>query len=233
MLRIKIIYYLIRPVTVVKIILFTWKKYIRWSKLLNRWISISSNYIMHFSYKSYFSPFIITIKILYISLYSGKTMGFPIGYSELLLPKILFHLLFFLGLVRKRFFAIFRVSGLPYFSQPDPGSSTWHDSSSVSFLTHPDAAAMVVGEMLPIVRFSDLDRPESEYCAVCLYDFETDDEIRRLTNCRHIYHRGCLDRWLMGYNQMTCPLCRKHFIRDDLQDEFDQRLWSEFSGVYE
>ncbi|CAL5411099.1 unnamed protein product [Camellia sinensis] len=76
--------------------------------------------------------------------------------------------------------------------------------------------------------FSDLvDPPES--CAVCLYDFDGGDEIRRLTNCCHIFHRSCLDRW-MDHDHRTCPLCRTLFIPDNLQDVFTARLWAA-SGI--
>ncbi|CAA7053849.1 unnamed protein product [Microthlaspi erraticum] len=166
-------------------------------------------------------------------------MGFPVGYSELLLPKIFLHLLSFLGLIRKLISTIFRVIGLPDFLEPDMVSSPWPDPPPNSTTSgHQQdsniyAAAMLAGEILPVVRFSDLNRPESECCAVCLYDFENDDEIRRLTNCRHIFHRGCLDRWMMDYNQMTCPLCRTQFLPDDLQMKFNQKLWSESSDVSE
>ncbi|XP_010533638.1 PREDICTED: E3 ubiquitin-protein ligase RHA1B-like [Tarenaya hassleriana] len=164
-------------------------------------------------------------------------MGFPVGYTELFLPRLFLHVLSLLGLIRKLISAVFRVIGLPDFLEPDPIS--WPDPPplSPSSAAYPSEscffpAAILAGEILPVVRFSELNRPGSgsECCAVCLYEFEDEDEIRRLTNCRHIFHRSCLDRWMMGYNQMTCPLCRTQFIPDDLQEAFNQRLWSE-SGV--
>ncbi|XP_010553533.1 PREDICTED: E3 ubiquitin-protein ligase RHA1B-like [Tarenaya hassleriana] len=168
-------------------------------------------------------------------------MGFPVGYTELLLPSLFLHALSFLGLIRKLISTVFWVMGLPDFLEPDPIS--WAEpptvSLSSSFSTFPPEscffpAAILAREILPVVRFSDLkitgSGSGSECCAVCLYEFEGEDEIRRLTNCRHIFHRSCLDRWMMDYNQMTCPLCRTQFIPDDLQDSFNQRVWSE-SGV--
>ncbi|RVX04127.1 E3 ubiquitin-protein ligase RHA1B [Vitis vinifera] len=75
-----------------------------------------------------------------------------------------------------------------------------------------------------------------DQCAVCLYEFEGQEEIRRLTNCRHIFHRSCLDRW-MDCDQKTCPLCRTPFIPDDMQEAFNERLWAasalpDFYGDY-
>ncbi|CAH2048228.1 unnamed protein product [Thlaspi arvense] len=145
------------------------------------------------------------------------------------------------SLIRKLVSTIFWIIGLPNFLEPDPVSTPWPEpppnSTTSSHGSHQDSylysAAILAGEILPVVRFSDLNRPESECCAVCLYDFENDDEIRRLTNCSHIFHKGCLDRWMMDYNQMTCPLCRTQFIPDDLQMAFSQKLWSESSEVSE
>ncbi|XVE64801.1 hypothetical protein DITRI_Ditri07aG0131200 [Diplodiscus trichospermus] len=168
-------------------------------------------------------------------------MGFPVGYSELLLPRILLHALSVLGYLRKFISALFLCLGLPDFLEPD---IPWLDTAEIDFSTSASSSptrrcipvsALLIRELLPVVKFSDLvDPPDS--CAVCLYDFEGEDEIRRLTNCRHVFHRSCLDRWL-GYDQKTCPLCRTCFVPDDMQDTFNERLWAasgipEFFGDY-
>ncbi|KAL1225595.1 Brassinosteroid-responsive RING protein 1 [Cardamine amara subsp. amara] len=166
-------------------------------------------------------------------------MGFPVGYTELLLPRIFLHLLSLLGLIKKLIYTGFRLMGLPDFFESDPvSSSSWPEPPLISTAEHHHQessffypmAARLAGEILPVIRFSELNRPGlgsgSDCCAVCLHEFENEDEIRRLTNCQHIFHRSCLDRW-MGYNQMTCPLCRTPFISDDLQVAFNQRVWSE------
>ena len=64
---------------------------------------------------------------------------------------------------------------------------------------------------------------------VCLYDFEVGEEIKRLTNCKHIFHQSCLDHW-MDHDQKTYPLCRTPFVPDEIQDAFNQRLWAA-SGI--
>ncbi|XP_040990413.1 brassinosteroid-responsive RING protein 1-like [Juglans microcarpa x Juglans regia] len=153
-------------------------------------------------------------------------MGFPVGYTELLLPKLFIHALSVLGFLRKLISTLFRHLGLADFLEPD---IAWHDAPARVPEFH-SMSAVLIREILPVVRFSDLvDPPES--CAVCLYEFEPQDEIRRLTNCRHIFHKGCLDRW-MGYEQKTCPLCRTPFIPDDMQGAFNERLWAA-SGIPE
>jgi len=43
-------------------------------------------------------------------------------------------------------------------------------------------------------------------CAVCLCEFERGDRVRMLP-CRHEFHAGCIDRWLLEQNR-TCPCCR-------------------------
>lgn len=152
-------------------------------------------------------------------------MGFPVAYTELLLPKLLIHTLSFLGFIRKLITVLFSSLGLQEFLEPD---IAWPDTPTTRVPAPLSVSALLIREILPVVKFSDLvDPPDS--CAVCLYEFEDQDEIRRLTNCRHIFHRCCLDRW-MGYDQKTCPLCRTPFIPDDMQDTFNERLWAA-SGI--
>ncbi|MQM11968.1 hypothetical protein Taro_044883 [Colocasia esculenta] len=49
---------------------------------------------------------------------------------------------------------------------------------------------------------------EVETCAVCLGELRRRDTVRVPRNCRHVYHRRCLDRWIDHDEQGTCPLCR-------------------------
>ena len=155
-------------------------------------------------------------------------MGFPVVYSELVIPKLLLHTLSVLGFIRKLITILFTCLGLQDFLEPDIDAP---DSARAAAPLRPlSVSALLIREILPVVKFSELvDPPDS--CAVCLYEFEEQDEIRRLTNCRHIFHRGCLDRW-MAYDQKTCPLCRTPFIPDDMQDSFNERLWAA-SGIPE
>lgn len=35
-------------------------------------------------------------------------------------------------------------------------------------------------------------------CAVCLSKFGERDEVIRVMRCEHVFHKGCLDRWLVS-----------------------------------
>ncbi|KAK4791343.1 hypothetical protein SAY86_031756 [Trapa natans] len=43
-------------------------------------------------------------------------------------------------------------------------------------------------------------------CAICMSHVEAGHEIREI-QCGHLFHAGCLDRWL-ELNHWNCPLCR-------------------------
>ncbi|PSS24273.1 E3 ubiquitin-protein like [Actinidia chinensis var. chinensis] len=153
-------------------------------------------------------------------------MGFPVGYTEVFLPKLFIHILSLLGLIRALILAIFRFLGISDFLEPEisyPENPTRSENPTVS--------AVLIREFLPVVRFEEVvsGGGGGESCAVCLYEFEAGEEIRWLTNCKHIFHRSCVDRW-MDHDRNTCPLCRTPFVPHDLQDEFNQRLWAA-SGV--
>lgn len=150
-------------------------------------------------------------------------MGFPVGYTEVFLPKLFVHTLSFLGFIRNLILCVFNYLGLSDFLETD---NIWPENPTQMSYNNPPVSAALIREILPVIKFEDLvteDQPES--CAVCLYEFEGGAEIRWLKNCRHIFHRACLDRW-MDHDRNTCPLCRSSFVPDEMQEEFSQRLWA-------
>ncbi|KAL3499313.1 hypothetical protein ACH5RR_038406 [Cinchona calisaya] len=162
-------------------------------------------------------------------------MGFPVGYTDVFFPKLAVQILTILGFIRKSIHALLSILGIGDFLEPEMPIQTRPESELRSV-----SASLIRELLLPVVKYSEILRSSSddgeESCAVCLYEFEDDDEIRRLLNCRHIFHRNCLDRW-MDHDQKTCPLCRTTFIPEDMQDAFNERLWlasgiSDFYGDY-
>ncbi|EPX71865.1 ubiquitin-protein ligase E3 [Schizosaccharomyces octosporus yFS286] len=49
-------------------------------------------------------------------------------------------------------------------------------------------------------------------CLICLEPFERDVLCRRLKNCKHFYHKDCVDQWLTTGNN-SCPLCRSRGVK--------------------
>ena len=78
----------------------------------------------------------------------------------------------------------------------------------------PPASEAVIAA-LPVVSMNDKRLSERKLCLICQDDFhqqETknipptgEDEILKLP-CRHLYHRGCILKWL--HTSGTCPTCR-------------------------
>ncbi|KAK7308968.1 hypothetical protein RJT34_05340 [Clitoria ternatea] len=146
-------------------------------------------------------------------------MGFPGGYIELTLPSVFMQLLSMLGFMRKLITLLLCYIGVAHFLEAD---IAWPEIESVW--------ALLIRETLPPpVKFSEVvvaDPPES--CAVCLCEFSGEDEIRRLSKCQHIFHKGCVDRW-MGRHQRTCPLCRTPFIPHHIHmhpPSFNHSFWA-------
>lgn len=53
-------------------------------------------------------------------------------------------------------------------------------------------------------------------CAICLEEFFHGEEVRVLPRCRHMYHRGCIDQWLL-LRSLHCPICRDRTIEQDVE----------------
>ncbi|XP_006887864.1 PREDICTED: E3 ubiquitin-protein ligase RNF149 [Elephantulus edwardii] len=51
---------------------------------------------------------------------------------------------------------------------------------------------------------------DAENCAVCIENFKAKDIVRILP-CKHIFHRTCIDPWLLDHR--TCPMCKLDVIK--------------------
>eukprot|EP01084_Bolivina_argentea_P131897 232745_1 len=49
--------------------------------------------------------------------------------------------------------------------------------------------------------------PHNDSCAICLEDFELNEELRLLP-CNHGYHMKCIDPWLHKQSEL-CPMCKQ------------------------
>ncbi|CAN1308997.1 Brassinosteroid-responsive RING protein 1 [Linum perenne] len=167
-------------------------------------------------------------------------MGFPVGYSEVFMPKIFVHALSFLGYLRSLIISLFSVLGISDFIEvaadniwqqvpPPPLPPAAATAIQAVNPSPPPPSAELIREILPVIKFEELGEAVQESCAVCLYDFEGADEIRWLKNCRHVFHRACLDRW-MDHDRSTCPLCRTSFVPEEMREEFDRRVWAATAG---
>ena len=62
---------------------------------------------------------------------------------------------------------------------------------------------------IPCQRFSELEleNKSSESCIICQENYKNEDNIIQL-KCNHIFHKECLENWLLNYN-CVCPICRR------------------------
>uniref|UniRef100_A0A0D9UY87 RING-type E3 ubiquitin transferase n=1 Tax=Leersia perrieri TaxID=77586 RepID=A0A0D9UY87_9ORYZ len=47
-------------------------------------------------------------------------------------------------------------------------------------------------------------------CAICLCAMDDGEVARQLPRCMHLFHRGCVDMWLVAHT--TCPVCRAEVV---------------------
>ncbi|GJN21853.1 hypothetical protein PR202_gb09374 [Eleusine coracana subsp. coracana] len=158
-----------------------------------------------------------------------------------MLPRVLLHVLLLLGHLHRFLLWAFHAVGLGDLidlgvNYPLPSSSSssspaqqqqhgqgqgQHGWTAASSLQH--RRPVLIDEALPVVRFDELSGTGTD-CAVCLCGIAGGDEVRQLGNCRHAFHRGCLDRW-MAHDQRTCPLCRAPLLPGDLCAAADYDLF--------
>ncbi|KAJ7953126.1 RING-H2 finger protein [Quillaja saponaria] len=57
---------------------------------------------------------------------------------------------------------------------------------------------------------------DSENCAICLAEFSRGEEVRVLPRCGHMYHKECIDLWLLTRSSY-CPICRDRTIQTEVE----------------
>eukprot|EP00250_Pteridium_aquilinum_P007298 c17047_g1_i1 orf=534-1526(-) len=87
--------------------------------------------------------------------------------------------------------------------------------------------------------YSDQHLQQRAECAVCLWEFESGQEVRVLPFCSHIFHKECIDGWLL-HDHRTCPLCRTSLLTPEIalqeklhEQELSDQLTSWFTALQE
>ncbi|RLM79961.1 RING-H2 zinc finger protein RHA1a-like [Panicum miliaceum] len=147
-------------------------------------------------------------------------MGFPLVSYCLAVPKPVIVFCKVLSVIRDAFLLMLAVLGLCPFPYDDvsrgpaDGPKPEEVKSRLPALEYGELVAerLVVaspgGGGHPACRGEEAASPT---CIVCLERVEADDEVRRLGNCAHAFHRGCIDRWI-DLGRATCPLCRSDLL---------------------
>ncbi|XP_057817436.1 brassinosteroid-responsive RING protein 1 [Cryptomeria japonica] len=150
-------------------------------------------------------------------------MGFPAGYSEFIISKVLFNAVFLLSSIRNGICWLLSFIGLAEFLEQEFADLTERSAAACS------ATAYMIRERLPVVTFGvltdSLDGFDEVSCSVCLNEFAENEEIRQLTNCCHIFHKNCLDKWL-DHDQKTCPLCRTCLMPEKIENDETEGSWA-------
>ncbi len=47
-------------------------------------------------------------------------------------------------------------------------------------------------------------------CPICMLSIKNMDA--RKMECNHVFHKNCIDKWLIQYKKVYCPVCRLHFL---------------------
>ncbi|KAJ8504524.1 hypothetical protein OPV22_005410 [Ensete ventricosum] len=105
--------------------------------------------------------------------------------------------------------------------EDDFGGSIWrrvYDAASVR--PQQRGLSPEVLETFPTLMYADVKGLKvgkgSLECAVCLSEFEDDEELRLLPRCSHVFHTDCIGAWLASH--VTCPVCRANLAEPTAVD---------------
>ncbi|KAJ6742947.1 E3 UBIQUITIN-PROTEIN LIGASE RNF13-LIKE [Salix viminalis] len=81
------------------------------------------------------------------------------------------------------------------------------------FHLHDAGVDQIFIDSLPVFQYKAIIGLKNPFdCAVCLCEFDPEDQLRLLPKCSHAFHMECIDTWLLSHS--TCPLCRACLLSD-------------------
>ncbi|KAK1262771.1 RING-H2 finger protein ATL80 [Acorus gramineus] len=71
---------------------------------------------------------------------------------------------------------------------------------------------------MPVIVFSTEEEAsfETASCAICLEDFAEGEELRVLPKCGHVFHKECIDQWVVTRSSF-CPMCRVRVVEREVE----------------
>jgi hypothetical protein len=64
-----------------------------------------------------------------------------------------------------------------------------------------------IDNKITMINFIDIKEDEDKICPICYDDLK--ENICKLIQCRHIYHKMCIKEWYKISGHFICPNCRK------------------------
>jgi len=66
-----------------------------------------------------------------------------------------------------------------------------------------------------LMQYKYYKNDKEEICPICLEKFNKNISKICTTPCNHIFHFYCLKKYVFQFNNLTCPLCKKEYLKDN------------------
>ena len=65
-----------------------------------------------------------------------------------------------------------------------------------------------INEIFDESKYLNIENQDCNICNICLSNFKEKDNIRKMLNCNHFFHKKCIDKWFIKSNTIKCPICK-------------------------
>ena len=63
----------------------------------------------------------------------------------------------------------------------------------------------IINENVTQLKYSQIENPLNDSCAICQDDFNPDDDVCKINSCGHIFKNNLINNWLK--EKHSCPVC--------------------------
>jgi hypothetical protein len=62
-------------------------------------------------------------------------------------------------------------------------------------------------EIIQYKPYRDIRNPPNDICVIC-YEVLNTAKTVKMKNCSHVFHKNCINEWIINRGKHTCPMCR-------------------------
>lgn len=88
----------------------------------------------------------------------------------------------------------------------------------------------IIDKYIIVRKYNDIKSvKKSDTCSICLEEFRSDEKVRQIITCRHIFHQQCIIDWVN--HKEKCPNCNQELTKETLEgkkfDPNESRMMNE------
>lgn len=79
------------------------------------------------------------------------------------------------------------------------------DKNSIKIVNYDKITKKNINKYLLNINYKEYNNIQE--CCICLTNINHNQKIQKLFNCKHLFHKKCIEKWILKSQKKICPIC--------------------------